>query len=47
MEDFKAVILENLGKTIDVIVERNGEQTTLKMKIPGEIPDKYLIPQIL
>ncbi|MFA7645187.1 MAG: trypsin-like peptidase domain-containing protein [Thermovirgaceae bacterium] len=46
MEDFKAVILQNLGKTIDVVVERNGEQTTLKMKIPEEIPEKYVLPQI-
>lgn len=47
MEDFKAVILENLGKTIDVVVERDGKQTTLKMKIPGEIPEKYVLPQTL
>ncbi len=46
MEDFKSVIIENLGKTVDVIVERNGEQTTLKLKIPEEIPEKYALPQI-
>jgi hypothetical protein len=46
IEDFKAVIMNNLGKAIDVIVERDGKQKILKMKIPEDVPEKYMLPEI-
>lgn len=42
VEDFKLVIQNNLGKILAVIVERAGKQKTLKIKIPREIPEKFL-----
>jgi S1-C subfamily serine protease len=47
LEDLKAVIMESLGRTIDLVVEREGEETTLKMDIPEEIPENYLLPSTL
>ncbi len=42
IEDFKLVIINNLGKQIEVVVERNNKPKVLKMKIPAEIPAEYL-----
>jgi hypothetical protein len=36
------IIQNNLGKTIKVVVQRYGEETTLEMEIPKEIPKEYL-----
>lgn len=41
-EDFKMIIQNNLGKTIEVVVMRDSKETTLKMEIPKEIPKEYL-----
>jgi hypothetical protein len=42
IEDFKVIIQNNLGKTIKVVVQRYGKETTLEMEIPKEIPKEYL-----
>jgi hypothetical protein len=42
LEDFKLVIKANLGQTLKVIVERDGKQKTLPLKIPKEIPKSAL-----
>ncbi len=42
VEDFKLIIMNNLGKQIEVVVERNNKPKVLKMKIPAEIPAEYL-----
>ncbi|MCX8160383.1 MAG: trypsin-like peptidase domain-containing protein [Candidatus Saccharicenans sp.] len=42
IEDFKLVLMSNLGKQIEVVVERNGKPKVLKMKVPAEIPSEYL-----
>lgn len=42
IEDFKLVVQNNLGKTIETTVVRNNQNTTLKMEIPGEIPPDFL-----
>ena len=47
LEDLKALIMESLGRTIDLVVEREGEETNLKIDIPEEIPENYLLPPIL
>lgn len=42
VEDFKLIMMNNLGKQIEVVVERNKKQKVLKMKIPAEIPAEHL-----
>jgi hypothetical protein len=42
LEDFKLIILQNLGKTLNVVVDRDGKRKTLPLKIPKEIPAKEL-----
>ncbi len=42
IEDFKLKIEENLGKPLPVVVEREGKLETLEIKLPKEIPGKYL-----
>lgn len=42
VEDFKLIIMNNLGKQIEVVVERNNKPKVLKMKIPAEIPAEHL-----
>ncbi|NPV83475.1 MAG: hypothetical protein HPY46_07845 [Candidatus Aminicenantes bacterium] len=42
LEDFKLIIMNNLGKQIEVVVERNNKPKVLKIKIPAEIPAQHL-----
>jgi S1-C subfamily serine protease len=44
-EEFKLLIKANLGKTLPVVVKRNGKTQTVPLKIPREIPkDALYIP---
>ncbi|MEA3508440.1 MAG: PDZ domain-containing protein [Synergistota bacterium] len=42
IEDFKMIIQNNLGKKIDVVVERGGKEQTLTLDIPETIPARHL-----
>lgn len=42
-EEFKLLIKQNLGKKIDAVVERDGKQQTIKLKIPKEIPAEAIV----
>ncbi len=42
LEDLKIIIMNNLGQQVEAVVERNGKQKVLKLKIPREIPAEYL-----
>lgn len=42
VEDFKIIIMNNLSKQIEVVVERNNKPKVLKIKIPAEIPAQHL-----
>ncbi|MDO9508462.1 MAG: trypsin-like peptidase domain-containing protein [Thermovirgaceae bacterium] len=42
IEDFKVIIQNNLGNAIDVLVERSGKKTDLKMAVLKEIPANFL-----
>lgn len=42
IEDFKLIIQNNLGKTIETKVNRNNNMIVLKMEIPPEIPADFL-----
>jgi len=42
LEDLKMIIQENLGKTLQVIVDRDGKSKTLPLKIPKAISGEYL-----
>lgn len=45
IEDLKMILQENLGNTVDVLILREGYEITLRMKIPEEMPDKFLYPE--
>lgn len=38
LEDFKVIIKDNLGKRIEVQIERDGKKKTLSIKLPKELP---------
>ena len=42
LEDLKIIIMNNLGQQVEAVVERNGKEKILKLKIPREIPAEYL-----
>jgi hypothetical protein len=42
IEDLKMIIQENLGKTLAVVVEREGKTQTLDVKLRKEIPAQHL-----
>jgi hypothetical protein len=45
IEDFKLLIEANLGKTLDAVINRNGKQRVIQMKIPAQMPSKFLRTQ--
>jgi hypothetical protein len=45
LEDFKLVIQQNLGKTLKVVVEREGKRLELPLKLPKTIPAQALSPR--
>ncbi len=40
LEDFKAVLLANLGQKVAISVERNGERVELAPKLPRKLPER-------
>lgn len=42
LEDLKETLMNNLGQQVEAVVERNGKEKILKLKIPREIPAEYL-----
>jgi len=43
LEDLKVIIMNNCGRQIEAVVERNNKLKTLKLKIPANIPPEYLM----
>jgi S1-C subfamily serine protease len=45
IEDFTLLIEANAGKTIELIISRNGKPKVLQAKIPAKFPDKFIRTQ--
>jgi S1-C subfamily serine protease len=43
LEAFKILVKNNLGKKLDVVIERNGKQAHVSLNIPKEIPKEDII----
>lgn len=43
LEAFKILVKNNLGKKLNVVIERNGKQANVSLNIPKEIPKEDLI----
>ncbi len=41
MEDFKLLVEENAGRTLEVVVKRSGKLKTLKLTVPADVTQKY------
>ncbi len=45
IEEFKLLIEANLGRVLEVVVDRKGKRKTLQSNIPAKMPEKFLLNQ--